>query len=124
MTTILERPLNEQECLMLGFLQRAVNEFNSNVAAPGIMRRLANERPGIFFIAAVRLLRDAAETPARRHLAGLLLNQPEAIARLMDLRQFTRLDTALLFKRLMEVDQMLDVRVARELPGRHGEQHS
>jgi hypothetical protein len=124
MRTIFERQLTTEEQLMHSFLERAIDEFSTNPDAPTIMRRLALEQADLFFVAAIRIVRGAPDCTGRRYLTMLLLNDANVVARVTNRRDFSRLDCALMFQRLMEMDPLIDIRMARQLPGRYGEQRA
>jgi hypothetical protein len=121
MAHLLGMALAKDELLMHGFLERAIIEFRSNMSASRIMRRLATDHPDLFFVAAAHLLKELPNCPGLHYLGTLLLSRPDFIRSLADPRYFSRIETASLFKRLMDIDRMLDLKLARQLPGRYGE---
>ena len=121
MPTLFERPLSKDETLMHGFVKRAVDEFGSNMAAPRIMRGLSRDQPWLFYSAAMHLMKSEADSLGRRYATVLLLSNPEVIARLTDPGELTRNDTTFVFKCFMDTDRLIDVKLARHLPGRYGE---
>jgi hypothetical protein len=112
-----QRP-ERQHLLMHGVLQRAIREYGTNSSIPRIIRRLFYDRPGLFGPVALQLLRSEPDSPGRRFVTVLLLNNGEVIARLTDPNQFARPDTMFYMRRFMETDPYIDVRLARQLPGR------
>ncbi len=100
------------------YLQRSVEEFDSNPLASRLMRRLSMEAPDLYFTAAVRHLNSGEESNAHRMMAILLLRNETLFNRLVSPAYGTRESSVKLFRRLLAVDPSFDVKLARRLPGR------
>lgn len=84
------------------------------------MRRFASDAPAMFAPVAVSMLLTASQTAGFRYLAMLLVKQPTLFKELADPNLFTREQAVTLSRRLMTVDGSIDIRFARQLPGRNG----
>jgi hypothetical protein len=113
------RPEREQ-LLMHGLLLRAIRQYGANSAIPRIIRRLFYDRPFLFIPAALDLVRTEPDSPGRRFVTVLLLNSTDVVARLTNPSEHSRPDSMFYMRRFMETDPYMDVRLARQLPGRDG----
>jgi hypothetical protein len=73
----------------------------------------------LFFRAAASLILAENDSPGIRSLSGLTVNFPDFLEYLGDASLFTRAERLDLCVRLMRVESLLDVKLARQLP-RHG----
>lgn len=113
-----QAPETADALLIRGFIARAIVEYRTNPAAPSILRELAAKTPAVFVHEAFAQLQSGFESPGHRLLAMLLAGNPDAISLVIN-PTFLRLEQAIaVSKRLMEVDSLFDVRLARQLPGR------
>jgi hypothetical protein len=100
------------------YVQRGMDEFDSNPLAAQLLRRLASEAEDLFFAAAARRLSTPEQSNAHRALALLLLRQHTLCDRLASPMEGSHESSVRLFHRLLTVDRSFDVKFAKRLPGR------
>jgi hypothetical protein len=102
------------------YLERALAEFACNRNTNTWIRDFATEFPNFFAPAALSILKTWDESPGQRFLASVVLRDPKFLRSLIDPWRYNRSEASALFKRLLAIDQALDVRLARCLPNRNG----
>ena len=108
------------EKLVRDCVVQAVDEFETNLMGARTLRRFAAETPGLFASVAISLLLSGEDSAGHRYLAMLLLKNPVLFTQLSNPWQYTRAQAVTLAKQLMHADPSLDLRLARQLPGREG----
>lgn len=108
------------------YLQRALEEFDSNPLAAKLMRRLAADAPDSFFPVAMKHLNSREESNGHRLMTILLARQDSLMERLASPAYNSRESAVDLFRRFLAVDPSFDVKLARKLPGRSyfGQEHA
>lgn len=104
--------------LMEKYLQRALDEFDTNPLATQLMRRLATETPETFFPVATQYLSSNVQSNGHRLLTILVLRDRQLLSRIASPGSSTRENAVNLFRRFLSVDPSFDVKLARKLPGR------
>ena len=107
-------------CWVATYLEQAISEFPEDAKISGAIRKLAAEYPEDFFLAAAKLLKDGATSPALRMVAGAMLRDNSFFVRLTNPARRSCDNAVRLFRTLLSVDPTLDFRLARLLPGRSG----
>jgi hypothetical protein len=115
--------MNASQQLVDSYVDRAVEEFKTNPLGTKLLRRLADELPEQFCIAAMRHLERGGESDEFRLLTILLLRLPCLPEHLSNPVLGTRLRAVAVVKRLLFFDPSFDVRLARRLPDRNGLNH-
>ena len=110
--------MSTEEELVKDCVARTVTEFETNPAAGRTLRRFADEMPGVFTEAAIALLLKEKDSPGCRYLCTLLLKNPDLFNQLSNPRQYTRQQAVILGRHLLKADPSLDLRLAKQLPGR------
>jgi HEAT repeat protein len=110
--------VESSQSLVDGYLARAMEEFDSNHLSARLIRRLAEEFPGFFLIAAQPYLNSTEQSNALRFLATLALRQEGMFEYLTSPDASSRDNAVNLFKRFLEIDPSFDVRLAERLPNR------
>ncbi len=87
------------------------------------MRRLAFEEPDHFLKGGRELLADDGDPGVQRYLAAALSRHPGILDHIVNPAEATRLQAVALFRRLLEADLSLDIKLARKLPNRTGSNH-
>ena len=106
------------------YVDRAIEEFETNALAKMFLRRLSNESPAQFLPAAMRHLQGNENSNALRFLAMLALRHEEVTGYLANPALATSEIAQKLFKRFLDVDPSFDVRMARMLPDRGYTNHA
>jgi hypothetical protein len=109
-----------EEKLVRDCVIQAIVEFESNLTSARTLRRFAAETPGLFASVAIGLLLRDENSSGHRYLAMLLLKTPALFNQLTNPWQYTRCQAVTLARQLMHVDPSLDLRLAKQLPGREG----
>jgi HEAT repeat protein len=115
---ILSRNLTAEESAIHARLKTTMDEYGTNFLAPRRMRELAQGDPAAFFTAALWLLHSEPDSAGRRHLYQLLLDSPEFLPQLTNPELFSIPEALELCLKLMRIDPLLDVKIARMMPGR------
>jgi HEAT repeat protein len=116
--------MSAQDRILEEYLDRAVDEFDTNGVARVFLRRLSYESPAQFLPAAMRHLCSNYSSNAHRFLAMLALHHEEVIGYLTNPAVATGEIAEKLFKRFLEVDPSFDVKLARMLPDRSYANHA
>jgi hypothetical protein len=112
--------LTREEKVLQNLLIRAVDEFGMSMVPPRVMRIVAMEFPNSFFNVAPAIIKAAPDGPGKRFLTLQLVNCGEFLARLTNPDLFSRNEVMGLCRQVMQVDHLLDVKIAQRLPGRSG----
>jgi hypothetical protein len=116
--------MDSEQTVVDNWLDRAVDEFDSNPLCAYLMRRLALERSERFTNSALRYLGSAGQSAALRFMASLLLRQNSIFQRLSDPGPIAMERAHVVFGRLIALDPSFDVKMAKMLPDRTGINHS
>jgi len=108
-----------RETIIEKYVDRAVDEFDTNPMGRLFLRRLASESPAQFLPAALKHLRSNEVSNAHRFLAMLALRHEELTTYLVSPIMATSEVAHKLFKRFLEVDPSFDVKLARRLLDRN-----
>jgi HEAT repeat protein len=92
-----------------------MEEFNINPLSARLMRRLAEEFPGPFLERALSYFESDQESMAHRYLAVILLRTEGIIDQLTNPALSSLPRAVMVFRRLLAVDPMLDMNLAREI---------
>jgi hypothetical protein len=103
-------------------MARAVAEFDTNPLCGQLLRRLSNEVPDQFCMAALEYLASNENSNFHRLLSILMLRQPSIYDQLMNPLYGSKQRAIHLFRRLLAVDPSFDLKLARRLPDKHGGQ--
>ena len=106
------------------YLDRAMQEFDTNPLSAGLIRRMANEVPDLFVAAALPHLDSPDESSAHRFLTSLMLRQDCVFDEVADPARGSLQRSINLFNRLCKMEPGFDVRLARKLPDRTGHNHT
>ncbi|HKD06365.1 MAG TPA: HEAT repeat domain-containing protein [Bryobacteraceae bacterium] len=105
-----------QHRFILPYLDRAIEQFESNPAAGHFMRRLAKEDPDLFFTAAAERLISPILSPGLRFLARVVTQRPALLRRLASPALGSRDKAISLFRCLLEAEPFSDIRLAHLFP--------
>jgi hypothetical protein len=111
------------QLLIDAYLDRAVEQFDSNPVSTQLIRRLANDAPEMFVTSALRHLSTPEQSNALRFLSIMLLHQQSALLARLSNPLESKQKTIGLFQRVLAVDPAFDVKLARQLPDRVGNNH-
>src|SRR5579863_6990286 len=109
-------PVKFDQLMINNYLDRAIEEFNTNPLSAGLIRRMANEVPDLFVAAALRYLDSPDESAAHRFLTSLMLRQEGVFEEVADPARGSLQRSINLFNRLCKMDAGFDVKLARKLP--------
>ena len=115
-------PSAHQPCLLDGETIRAaldstLDRFGQNDLAQQFLQCIAAKEPDLFFAAAMDRLR-AASAPGQGKLSLRLLDLPEFLLQLVSPERLSRQELVEVCQQLMQHEPLLDVKLARLLPGR------
>ena len=105
------------------YFERALDEYKSNPVARKLLRQLADEMPAQFFTRAVCYLESHEGSEAERVLTVLLMHPASLFEFIAEPSQATRERAASLVRRILHHEPSFDVRLARQLPDRSGQNH-
>ncbi len=105
------------------YVDRAVEEFERNPVSRRLLRRIADELPAQFSVAALRHLEGSGTSDAYRTLTLLMMRHGELFELVANPALSSRDRAIRLMKRMMAFDRSLDISLARRLPGRDGVRH-
>jgi HEAT repeat protein len=108
----------ESQKLVDDYLARAMQEFDTSHLSVRLIRRLAEEFPGLFLTSALRYLTSNEESAALRFLGTVAIRQPAMIDYLTSPHASSRDNAVNLFRRFLEIDPSYDVKLAERLPNR------
>ena len=97
------------------YIQRAVDEFDSNPLSAEFMQKMLNAEPDLFYEAAIKHLDSSERSNAHRFLATILVRRHDLPDRLTNPGVSTREGAVKLFKRFCEVDPAFDIKLAQKL---------
>ena len=117
-------PVKFDQLMINNYLERAMQEFNTNPLSAGMIRRMANEVPDLFVAAARPYLDSADESAAHRFLTSLMLRQDCVFDEVADPARGSLERSINLFNRLCRMEPSFDVKLARKLPDRTGHNHA
>lgn len=106
------------------YLERAIAEFNTNPLSARLIRRMANEVPDLFVAAAMKYLDSADQSSAHHFLASLMMRQESVYEEIANPARGPLARSLNLFRRLCKLDPCFDVKLARKLPDRTGQNHA
>ena len=104
--------------VMEGYLERAIEQFDTTPLATQFLRRLASESPDLFLTAALKRLETSEQSDAYRMLSILVLRREELLRRISSPAHTSKTSAVNLFRRFLKIDPSFDVKLARKLPGR------
>jgi len=115
--------MSASQQLVDSYVNRAVEEFKGNPLASRLLRRLSEELPEQFCVAALQHLERSEESGVNRLLTILMMGQPMLPEYLANPALGSRERSLRIVKRLVKLDPSFDVRLARMLPDRTGINH-
>lgn len=107
----------DNQVAVLGALLSALSE-SGNSSLTKSLRDSASASPALFFDAAMRLLQTASSPIVLRRLYTRVADCPEFFFELVKPGRFSREDLLEVCGRLMKIDYLLDIKLARLLPTR------
>jgi hypothetical protein len=116
--------MEDQQPFVNQWVDRAVREFDRNPLCAQLLRRLARESKSPFVDAALRHLGEScARSAALRLLSSLVAREELVFQRLSDPGEAARTCAINIFNHIFAVDPSFDVRTAKMLPDRDGDNH-
>ena len=116
--------MDNQQRFVDQWVDRAVAEFNRNPLCAQLLRRLARESREPFVDAALRHLGESsARSAAQRLLSSLVAREQAVFRRLSDPGEAARTRAMNTFLNIISVDPSFDIRMAKMLPDREGNNH-
>ena len=116
--------MKSDQLLVHTYLKRAITEFDTNPLSARLIRRMANELPGLFMVAALGYLDSADESSAHQLLTSMMLRQRSVFEEVADPSRGSCKRSVNLFCRLLKIDLSFDVKLAQKLPDRSGSNHA
>jgi len=110
--------VDSSQSLVDTYLDRAVEEFDTNHLAPRLIRRLAEDVPGLFLSSALRHLKTTVKSNALRFLTTVAIRQEAMFEYLTSPHASSRDNAVNLFRRFLDIDPSFDVKLAERLPNR------
>jgi HEAT repeat protein len=102
------------------YIDRAIEEFDTNPLSARLIRRLSNEFPELFTVAALRQLLAEKGTAAHRFVANLMIRQPSVEDEVTNPARGTKQRSLVLLRQFLAVDPSFDLQLAKKLPDRDG----
>lgn len=118
MPGLLGRDLTREEEALAERLRAAARQRGTVREGAALLRHAAASVPHLLCPAALAVLELETDTAALRWLYTQLVEGPEFLTRLLDPDQFPRSRQIEICRRLMAIDPLFDVRLARLTPGR------
>ncbi|MBV9745286.1 MAG: hypothetical protein JO099_16110, partial [Acidobacteriia bacterium] len=122
MQSWLGRALTAQERFFESLLRRTLGNEQSWLNGP-TLREVAARNPELFVVAAISLLESIKSPPTRSRLYAKLSECPEFLLQLIYPDQFSRAQFLEICRVLKRIDDRLDIKLARLLPGRHADDY-
>ena len=119
MSDWLGRPLTTPEQIVKAALERTLAAAGKIGDLAAALQPLAARAPDSFFAAAVSLLGSMVDVQARRRLYDAVAECPQFWLELLRPGRFDRFALLNVCRFLMTIEDVLDVRLARMLPGRY-----
>ena len=110
--------MESSQSLVDAYLERAIDEFDTNHLSTRLIRRLAEDFPGLFLTAALRYLKTNEQSNALRFLTTVAIRQEAMFEYLTSPDASSRENAVNLFSRFLEIDPSFDVKLAERLPNR------
>ena len=110
--------MDSSQHLVDAYLERALDQFDTNYLSPRLIRRLSEEVPGLFLNAALRRLNSGENSGAMRFLSSLAVRHAGMFEFLTSPESSSRDEAVNLFRRFLAIDPSFDVRLAERLPNR------
>ncbi len=110
--------IEDSQQLVDAYLARAIGEFDTNHLSTRLIRRLAEEFPGLFLTAAIHHLSSTQQSNALRYLTTVAIRQEAMFEYLTSPEASSRDHAVNLFRRFLEIDPSFDVKLAERLPNR------
>ena len=111
-------PADPSQQLVDEYLARAMEEFDHSHLPVRLIRRLADEFPGLFLTSALRYLTSTEQSAAHRFLGTVVIRQPGTLEYLTSPHVSSRGSAVNLVRRFLEIDPSYDVKLAERLPNR------
>ena len=108
---------------MEGTLSGVLDQFGLTEFAPDMLQGLAEIDPDLFFAAALARLEIEGGSPGYRKRSLRLLDSPAFLLSLVQAKRFTTVELKDLCARYAREEPLLDVKLARLLPGRMSDSH-
>lgn len=102
-------------------LDHLLDELSRRHLAPQILGQIAAEKPDLFFAAAMERLQAPPTSPGQGKQSLQLLDVPEFLLQLASPERLSREDLLRFCQQMIQQDPLLDVKLARLLPGRHAD---
>ncbi len=118
MPDFLGRALTTPELIVKAAIEKAFHSREKMHDIDKALGRLASSAPGSFFTAALSLLGSTADPAERRRIYNGVSGCSEFWVELLQADRFNRLQLRDIGRFLMTVEELVDVRLARLLPGR------
>lgn len=118
MPSLLGRELTGEERIVEATLKDALDR-QDKIAVRNTIRATAARRPEALFGAAIDLLDSGTGCGSHRTLLACLVECPSFLAELTDPEKFCPAQFLAICRRLKEIDDLIDVKLARLMPGRH-----
>lgn len=115
----LGRPLTTPEQVVKAALERTLAAAGKIGTLATALQPLAARAPDSFFAAALSLFGSTVDVRARRRLYDAVAECPQFWVELLRTGRFDRFALLDVCRFLMTIEDLLDVRLARMLPGRH-----
>ena len=119
MPDLLGRPLTTPEQIVKAALEKAFAAAGKTGNIAAALQTLAARASDSFFAAALSLLSTVEDVPARRRLYNAIAECPQFWIELLRAGRFDRFALRDVCRFLITIEDLLDVRLARLLPGRH-----
>jgi hypothetical protein len=105
-------------------LRSVLGQLEGSAGAQHLIRDLAAKAPEVFFLATMSLLEEATESPVLSKPYVRLIACPEFLLQLIAPNRLSLKKLVEVCRRLLRIDQRLDIRLAHLVPGRHQDDHN